>query len=65
MFAAHGSTISAAISLPYSSKSFSTEAVSLYFARSVYFVQPSVTPAPDGIACVISPEPAFTSNPSE
>ncbi len=65
IFAATGSTITAAILLPYFLKRLFTDRMSLYSATNVLSVQPSGTPRLSCTDCVNAPEPAFTRSPSE
>ena len=65
MFAATGSTMTAAISFLFSLNNFSTESLSLYSATNVFFVSSFGTPALSGTDVVNAPEPAFTSKLSE
>ena len=66
MFAAIGSTITAAIASPCSAKIALAAPRSLKGAVSVSLAEPSVTPGEPGIPKVATPEPApFASKPSE
>jgi hypothetical protein len=66
MFAASGSTITAAISSPRSANTVRTASEPLYGAVSVSRAEPSVTPGEPGIPSVATPDPApFASSGSE
>ena len=65
MFAATGSTITAATCPGLASSRRSTEFRSLYCAISVSCAAPRVTPLESGSPCVSAPEPAPTSIASE
>ncbi len=58
IFAATGSKIIAAILSPYFLNNFSTEAMSLYLAKSVLSVNALGTPGLLGVPKVVAPEPA-------
>ncbi len=65
LFAATGSTITAAIRPACSAKANVTDAGSLYGSTIVAAATASSTPALPGIARVATPEPASTRRPSE
>ena len=60
-----GSTMTAAISFGWVSNAASTAAMSLYGRASVSAAISSGTPAEPGMPNVATPDPAFTSSPSE